>query len=393
MTRNRIDLDVFSSLLESVYESTTDPDQWRVFLQGLAAALNAKSGLMRVVDEQLPALRANVHYNLDPDLQEAYRQYYVAQDPVVEALKHLPDVYIAPGEAFMDNGALRHTEFFNDYARPQDNFYLCGGLAMRNEEFTIKFGVQRDRRTGPFSKADADFIRRFVPHIQRAARLGHMLDLARHQTTSAERALEALSVGVILLDEQERILHTNGNGDTLLQDDCGLTTYQSRLVASSSRDSGRLRELLASVGKRATVGAPPTPETLLLTPAPGAPQLLVVVSPIPPSQAYFRGPWPSAHLAVFVSNLADAGLFNHEVLMNLYGLTPSEARLAGALSQGRDLNELAGEWGISRETLRTHLKRILGKTGTSRQVDLVRLLTGKPWNLAATAGLDGPGAD
>lgn len=75
--------------------------------------------------------------------------------------------------------------------------------------------------------------------------------------------------------------------------------------------------------------------------------------------------------------------------MTLYGLTNAEARLACALSQGEALGELSRRWDISRETLRTHLKRVLGKTGTSRQSELVRLLTGKPWNIADGPGLDG----
>ena len=386
MAGSRIDIDAFSALLESVYESAADPDQWRVFLQGLAGALNAKSGLFRVVDERLSAVRANVHFNLDPDLQEAYRRYYVAQDPVVEALKHKPDVYIAPGEAFLDTKELRATEFFADYARPQDNVYLCGGLAMRNEELTIKFGVQRDLRTGPFSREDAAFIRRFVPHIQRAARLGHMLDLTRHQTASAEQALESMAVGVILLDEQGGILHTNSKADSLLRNRCGLTSLRGRLATTSSADAGPLRDLLAAAGSRAEPGAPPVPETLLLTPGPDEPQLLVVASPTPPSRPGFRGPWPQATVALFVSNLADAGLLNHEILMSLWDLTPSEARLAGALSQGHDLASLSEQWGTSRETLRTHLKRVLGKTGTSRQAELIRLLSGKPWSLIGQPG-------
>ncbi|MFA9459816.1 helix-turn-helix transcriptional regulator [Thiohalorhabdus sp. Cl-TMA] len=375
-------IDTFSTLLEAVYESALDPGQWRIFLRGLAEALNAKSGMFRVIDERLPAVRANVHYNLDPELQEAHRQYYVNRDIFIEALRGQPAGFIAPGEQYLSLKQLQRTEFFADYMQPQDSYHVCGGLAMRNEEFTIKFGLQRDRRTGPFSRGDADFIRRFVPHIQRAARLGHLLDLARQQTAAAEQGLESLAVGVILLDEQEQIFHTNSKADALLRNRCGLADMQGRLMATSGADAERLRGLLGLVRSRAASGDAPIPETLLLTPGPGEPQLLLVACPIPPTLPYFRGPWPTANAAIFVSNLADAGLLNHEILIGLYGLTPTEARLAGALSRGHDLNSLSEGWNISRETLRTHLKRILGKTGTSRQTELVRLLTGKPWSLA-----------
>ncbi|HKJ70812.1 MAG TPA: helix-turn-helix transcriptional regulator [Gammaproteobacteria bacterium] len=381
MTGARIDIDVFSTLLESVYESAVDPDQWRVFLQGLAAALNAKSGMFRVIDEQLPAIRANVHYNLDPELQEAHRQYFVTRDVYIEALRDHPGGFIAPGEAILDLNQLRKTEFFADYMQPQDSYHVCGGLAMRNEELTIKFGLQRDRRTGPFSRADADFIRRFVPHIQRAARLGHLLDLTHMQNAAAERALESLAVGALLLDEDENVVHANTKAEEILRGRHGLARVQGRLGATRGGDAGRLRDLIATVRSRAVHGGPPVPATLLLTAAPGEAQLLLVAVPITPGQPRFRGPWPRASVAVFVSNLADAGLINHDVLGSLYGLTPAEARLACALARGRELGSLSEEWGISRETLRTHLKRVLGKTGTARQADLVRLLTGKPWNL------------
>jgi DNA-binding CsgD family transcriptional regulator len=44
------------------------------------------------------------------------------------------------------------------------------------------------------------------------------------------------------------------------------------------------------------------------------------------------------------------------------------------LAQGHHLDEVAGILKISIHTARTHLKRILGKTHTARQSDLVRLL-------------------
>lgn len=377
------DIDTFSTLVESVYDSATDPARWEVFLRGLAHALNGKSGMFRVIDERIPSIRANIHYNLDPELQEAHRQYYVTRDIYLDALRDKPGNYIATGESALDQREVRRTEFFADYMKPQDSYHVCGGLAMRNEEFTIKFGLQRDRKAGPFSEDDAAFVRRFVPHIQRAARLGHLLDLARHQQQSAEQALESLAVGIILLDEQEHMLHANTKAEEALAARAGLTVRNRQLTATRTGDMQPLRDLLAVVRSRSVMDSPPIPETILLTPEPGEPQLLLVACPVKSHQPYFRGPWPEIAVAVFISNLADAGLLNHDVLITLYGLTPAEARLACALAGGHGLPDLSTEWHVSRETLRTHLKRLLGKTGTSRQAELVRLLNGRPWSLAA----------
>jgi DNA-binding CsgD family transcriptional regulator len=64
----------------------------------------------------------------------------------------------------------------------------------------------------------------------------------------------------------------------------------------------------------------------------------------------------------------------------MYGLTRGEAKLTLALLNGNSLKQIADCLGISYETTRTHLKRILSKTGTRRQGELVRLLlTSSAW--------------
>lgn len=375
------DLDHFSALVESIYDAAQDPQHWSTFLSGLCRALNAKSGMFRVIDESATAIRANIHYRLDPDLQEAHRNYYVNQDIFIKALRDKPGGYITSTQHMIDPREMERSEFYADYMRPQDSYHVCGGLAMRNEAFTIKFGVQRDYKSGEFSSDDADYIRRFVPHIQRATHLGHLLDMAERQTTTAEQALESLAVGIALLDEHERVVHANTRADEVLTRNLGLARRNGRFCAVGPGDNARLREIMQLIQLRARLECPPVPEAMLLTPSPGDPQLLIVVCPVPASKPHFRGPWPQVSSAVFISNLQDAGLLNHDVLMTLYGLTGAEARLACALSRGRELGELSVEWSVSRETLRTHLKRVLGKTGTSRQSELVRLLNGKPWNL------------
>jgi DNA-binding CsgD family transcriptional regulator len=61
-------------------------------------------------------------------------------------------------------------------------------------------------------------------------------------------------------------------------------------------------------------------------------------------------------------------------------MTPAEQRVALLIMQGYKLDEAADRLSISRNTLRTHLKRIDVKTNTNRQSDLVRVLLTGPWN-------------
>jgi DNA-binding CsgD family transcriptional regulator len=84
---------------------------------------------------------------------------------------------------------------------------------------------------------------------------------------------------------------------------------------------------------------------------------------------------PSEHrIALHVVPVAVPGPFPVQVLQTLYGLTPSESRLAYALAARRNLSEAAHDAGLTVTTARGYLKRVFLKTGTSRQAQLVRLL-------------------
>lgn len=62
-------------------------------------------------------------------------------------------------------------------------------------------------------------------------------------------------------------------------------------------------------------------------------------------------------------------------LQALFNLTPTEARIAQALSIGKTLSEIASVQNGSVQTVRKQLKNIFAKTGTNRQADCVALIT------------------
>jgi DNA-binding CsgD family transcriptional regulator len=81
----------------------------------------------------------------------------------------------------------------------------------------------------------------------------------------------------------------------------------------------------------------------------------------------------AARVAVFIRELGDTAPFPAELFVRRYAITPAESRVMQLLVQGMAPAEAAEALGISLPTARTHLARLLDKTGTSRQADLVRL--------------------
>ncbi|MBW8815446.1 MAG: alpha/beta fold hydrolase [Caulobacterales bacterium] len=62
------------------------------------------------------------------------------------------------------------------------------------------------------------------------------------------------------------------------------------------------------------------------------------------------------------------------VAQRAFGLTPAEARAAVAVARGATAPEAAGSLGLSPETVKTHVKSVLQKTGARGVKDLARLL-------------------
>ncbi len=67
-----------------------------------------------------------------------------------------------------------------------------------------------------------------------------------------------------------------------------------------------------------------------------------------------------------------------EVLFGLFGLTPAECRVAMLLTDGHAPRQIGQLLGVSRNTLKSQLASIYSKTGTSRQSQVVRLISRLP---------------
>lgn len=81
---------------------------------------------------------------------------------------------------------------------------------------------------------------------------------------------------------------------------------------------------------------------------------------------------------VIITSLSARILPSIEMLHGLFDLTPAEARLARGLAGGRNIGEMASQYKVSQETIRSQIKHVFAKTRTRSQAELVRLVTRLP---------------
>ena len=108
----------------------------------------------------------------------------------------------------------------------------------------------------------------------------------------------------------------------------------------------------------------------------GGPHLALVAMPLQAGTGWDLPGAPAALLCV--GDPAAAARLPPAMLAELFGLTGAEAALASDLLGGGDLRGIATCSGRSLATVRTHLARLMAKTGTARQAELTRMLAGLP---------------
>jgi DNA-binding CsgD family transcriptional regulator len=195
-------------------------------------------------------------------------------------------------------------------------------------------------------------------------------ELERRQSVEAlsEDVLDALAVGVIVLAANGSVLRMNRAAQTMIAAKDGLRLHGQRLCCNDAAASAALIDAI-----RATLAPAAEPQCLGVQRHGRRPLAL----PFVPLRSGAR-----EAAALFIIDPERAPSPALDAFAGLYGLTPAETRLLGEVMTGQGLGHTARRLGISLNTARTHLARILAKTGTARQVELVRLVSDSTPSLA-----------
>ena len=217
---------------------------------------------------------------------------------------------------------------------------------------------------------DATFLADIAPHLLTMSRLSATVQAAQAAQASLASILDRLRAGVILCNAGGEVRWHNRAAAAMLGNGASLTLGQGQLRGVSAESRQRLARLLS-----------PACHGDMVTATFGDLEGSIMQAIALPNDA-FKG--SAAHgwdddrngVALILIDPSQAPPLSAGHVTSLFGLTPAEAQLAVALSQGTSLNAYASRRGISVGTVRIQMKRILEKTDSRRQADLVGKLYG-----------------
>jgi DNA-binding CsgD family transcriptional regulator len=217
-----------------------------------------------------------------------------------------------------------------------------------------------------FSCDHLRLMRLIASHLDRAVRLQMRLKSADLQVTRVSGALDALTVGVVLIGADGCPLWLNKRAREITSGSNAVRLGSPGLAGHRRSDTQELQDLIKGAVSAGSQG-------LLAIGREDSRPLLVIAMPLKPAGSA-GGSEQAACGVVFISDPDRTDRPAVEYLQQAFDLTYREAQTAIAIANGHGLKAAAQSMGVAVTTARSQLQQAFLKTGTSHQAELAALI-------------------
>lgn len=361
-------------LISHIYDAAIDAGSLKQALASAASLVGADYAVFALGDRQT----GNIHYRLavpgergaEALLAPAWIRYILEQEP-----GRLHFHASLPGRSRIVpqlNGALEGLDFRGG---------LSGSFLLKKSSYGY-MAFCRMAGSPPFSADDRGALELLLPHVRQAVEINRQLQERTVLHDVMQERYDQLSTGVILLDREGKVVFSNAWARRLFREAGGINCENDRLIVASPEQNEKLGRLIQHCIQTADMKGVIN-DGYLSVPrgAENKPPLAVSVSSYVGSVDSMTLLARQSCVMLLLFDVERRRTARRYVLEELYNLTQSEASLATSIASGKTIKELAETNSVSRETLRSQLKRIFQKTNTNRQSDLVKLVLTGPGTL------------
>jgi DNA-binding CsgD family transcriptional regulator len=352
------------SIVDQIYEAALVPDRWQQICDLLAAEADSHSAnVITVTADQTfrlvcsPRIREDVdRFSQSPlRFQNVRPQRHIEISP----FSFMRDVDIMSGDE------LNVDPIYNEFLRPLGLGWTMGDVILEPSGHMIIFDIIRQSDKGPHRPEDVARMNALRPDLARAALMSSRLGF--QQAENMTRALSAVGLPALIIGDAGNVIASNPEMEAMAPR--VRIGAQSRLSLKSATADALLQTTLAQTRD----GKVPMLQSI---PVPADRENAALILHFLPVKREARDIFSKSAGIVIATSVGEVGPPDLRVISGLFDLTTAEARVARGIAGGMAVDDLASSLRITRETVRTHLKRIYRKTGTTKQAELVLLLSG-----------------
>ncbi len=357
--------------ISSVYDAALMPNLWPAGLDlavdlvgGVGAAYyvwNKRTGRVEWLSMSGPLVNTTADY----------ASYYYALDPYRPMFETVPSGRLLRLRECVPEALLRRNEWYNEYLVKGGIDDAVAARLFENRSHVVYFGIHHGIDQPPFATGRPAALQALVKPLRQAARLRVELHNLGWKSSVALRALDQLRAAVIVADSDGRVIQTNRAAERVLRQGNGLKIRNRKLGALDVSESAGLKAAIAAAAVEQKT--PAAIARMRVRRHHGRLPYILTVTPLGADLTVYGRP-----LAMIVLADPEECSPSERDLAEFFGLSPAESRLAVALLAGKKLAEVTIDFDVQITTLRTQLSSILRKTGVTRQVDLIRLLSNVP---------------
>ncbi|WP_105381894.1 helix-turn-helix transcriptional regulator [Neorhizobium alkalisoli] len=353
-----------STLADRLYEAALVPDLWTDTCERIAAEIGSSTASIFTVDAH-----GTHRYVTSSNFAEAFAQFVESEQRLTN-IKPLRAMQRFPFSFARDSDILTKEEYAQDTIRtdfiePHGMQWEAGWAFQEPTGHVIVITLMRAKGLTHFSDDQLGLLNALKPDLARAAYMSSRL--AFNEARSMTEALSMLGLPAAVIGDDGQAIAMNPEMEHLSPRI--RTGAANRLVFESNGASILFNEAI----ERYRAQAAPTVQSLPMMSRNGAPPIILHLLPI---RRAARDIFSRSMAVLAVTEVGKVGPPDMRVLCGLFDLTPAEARVARGIALAQTPETIAASLGVSVETTRSHLKRIMQKTGTTRQAELVLLLSG-----------------
>lgn len=368
--------DLFDRILVSLHDAMLDDVHWHATAKLVDEACRTKGNMLgfgeRHSQDDAQVFFARICHRGEWR-QDWEREYFEVYYPLDERIPRLAQM--------LDSRLVHVTDLYTDEERKTSPVY---NEAMLRAESQNSLHVRLDgpggsdigwvicdpRGSEGWETGQVEMIERLLPHIRQFVHVRDVLIGAKALGASLSGLLETIRCGVIHLDQRGRIVEINDRALGILRRADGLSDQGGFLGAWLPDDNASLQRLVARA--LPPFGSQGFSGSVTIGRLSRQPRLAVHISPVTDSQLGYRNRRVAA--LVLVVDPAGQPRINPRLVAESLGLTPTEARVAAMLSEGKTVRDIAATMGRQEGAIHWLLHQIYEKNGISRQVDLVRMV-------------------